>query len=59
MISQSDQATLDSIEALLVAEKASARDALQAAHNLGFLSGQIAMAKVGEQMVRDVMKAAA
>jgi hypothetical protein len=53
-ISPSDQATLDSIEALLVAEKTSVREALQAAYQLGHLTGMIYMAKVGEGMIRAV-----
>jgi hypothetical protein len=53
-ISPSDQATLDSIEALLVAEKTSVRDALEAAYKLGHLTGMIHMAEVGEGMVRAV-----
>jgi hypothetical protein len=58
IISPSDQATLDSIEALLVAQKASVRDGLRAAYHLGHLTGMIDMAKVGEEMVRDAVKAA-
>jgi hypothetical protein len=53
MISPSDQATLDSIEALLVGEKTSVREALQAAFRLGELTGMIKMVKTGEEMVRD------
>jgi hypothetical protein len=52
-ISPSDQATLDSIEALLVSEKTSVREALQAAFRLGELTGMIKMVKTGEEMVRD------
>jgi hypothetical protein len=55
MISRSDQATLDSIEALLVSEKASVRDALQGAHNVGRLTGMLEMAKTGESMVLAAM----
>jgi hypothetical protein len=54
MISPDDQATLDSIEALLVSEKTSVRESLQAAFELGHLTGMIHMAKVGEGMVRAV-----
>jgi hypothetical protein len=53
-ISPDDQATLDSIEELLVAEKASVRDALEAAYKLGRLTGMIHMAEVGEGMIRQV-----
>jgi predicted transcriptional regulator len=53
IVSPTDQATLDSIEALLVAEKTSVREALQAAFRLGELTGMIKMVKTGDEMVRD------
>ena len=59
MISRSDQATLDSIEALLVGEKASVRDALQAAYKLGIITGRIEMAKQAEKLVHDTFSKAA
>jgi hypothetical protein len=54
IISPSDQATLDSIEALLVAEKASVRESLQGAYKLGQLTMAIEITKVGEQLVAAV-----
>jgi hypothetical protein len=53
-ISPTDKATLDSIEAMLVAEKTSVREALQGAYQLGHLTGMIHMAEVGEGMIRQV-----
>jgi hypothetical protein len=53
-ISPSDQATLDSIEALLVAEKASVREALQGAYKLGQLTMAIEITKIGEKLVATV-----
>ena len=44
-ISRADQTTLDSLEALLVGEKTSVRDALRSAFVLGELTGRIAMAR--------------
>jgi hypothetical protein len=54
IISPSDQATLDSIEALLVAEKASVRESLEAAYKLGQLTMAIEITKLGEQLVAAV-----
>jgi hypothetical protein len=55
VISRADQATLDSIEALLVAQKASVRDALHGAHRVGEITGMIKMAKIDEHIVRDAL----
>ena len=55
VISRADQTTLDSMEALLVGEKMSVRDALRAAYVLGELTGKIAMARKGENLYADAM----
>jgi hypothetical protein len=57
-ISRADQATLDSIEALLVAQKASVRDALHTAYQLGRVSGKIEILKINLGIEPEFEKAA-
>ena len=51
--------TLANIEALLVGDRASPREALLAAYQLGRLDGMMAMALVAEKTVNEIAKAVA
>ena len=59
MMNEADKSTLSSLELLLVADRVSPKAALDAAYNLGRLSGQIEMARVGETVLADLHKLAA
>jgi hypothetical protein len=47
---------LANIEALLVGERASPREALLAAYELGHLDGRIEMSRIGEQLIKEAFK---
>lgn len=53
------KATLQSIEAMLVADRVSVSTAIEAAYRLGHLDGMVKMARVGEERVGELIEAAA
>lgn len=58
-VNESDKATLATIEALLVNDLANPREALEAAYQLGRLSGGIEMVRVGQGALEELRKEAA
>jgi hypothetical protein len=47
--------TLASIEAVLICDRVSVREALRAAYRLGRLDGMLEMAKISERSIKEAM----
>jgi hypothetical protein len=56
-VNESDKATLASIEAVLIADRASVREALKAAYDLGFNEGALRMAGVAQKQAEQLLRA--
>lgn len=54
-MSNDDKATLATIEALLVRDLVSVRDALEAAYQLGRITGGLEMARIGENVMQEAL----
>lgn len=55
-MNEDSQGTLKAIEALLVADKVSARHALEAAYYAGRLDGQIEISEAAERKIEEALK---
>lgn len=58
-MNESDKATLATLERLVIADRASVAKALETAYQLGNLNGQLAVARITESTMSEILKVAA